>query len=774
MTTPFATELPLLTRLFPFLCVLDRDLVVAHAGPSLVKLLGRTPVGEDFAEVFTVDPLYGRLDAGRMSGLRDQLFVARVGAEGLRLRGQVIEDPETGGFLVAWSPWISSTQEFDGAGFRLDDFGVQDPIVDMIHLLQAFDRAQREAAAPLEQVRRFFKVAPDLMLMLDPTGRMRRVNHACEVFFGRAADGLRGADLRDWLDQPSRDRLDTTLASVVGTDRVETVVLQVEAPGLGWRTLEWAFTSDPDGGVVFATARDTTQAEETRRVATRILQSAPNAMLMVDPAGQIRYANVEADRLFGRPLGGLVGRSIEELVPPGTRSRHVALREGLTAGGLPDAPHVMGQGRDLTGVTADGTEIDLQITLTSLAIDGRPHTLASVVDISARKALEQELLATRDAALVLARTKADILANTSHEIRTPLTAILGMTDLMLDTELTPEQQEMLGTARTAGERLLSLVNDILTLSKADAGAHVVESIPFSVVELVEECASLVAAGARAKHLDVVTKVRGGTPASVVGDREKLRAVVLNLAGNAVKFTEEGGVELSVGPAEDGQVSITVRDTGIGIDPDRVPHLFEPFVQADASTTRQYGGTGLGLAISRQLVEVVGGTLAVRSVPGEGSTFTVTVPYPAAAEPMPRPESTAEATPPSLHGLRVLLVEDNLVNAVVVSKMLEKAGVEVVRAGDGREALERIAADSPDLVLMDCHMPTMDGFDATRALRARESGDEHLTVIALTAGALDEDRQRCFDAGMDDFMTKPVTLDALTRMLARHAISDRTA
>ncbi len=204
-------------------------------------------------------------------------------------------------------------------------------------------------------------------------------------------------------------------------------MLQVEAPALGWRTLEWAFTSDPDGGVVFAAARDTTQAEETRRVATRILESAPNAMLVVDPDGQIRYANVEADRLFGRPPGTAwwVGRS--RSWSPGTRSRHVALREGLTSGGMPDAPHVMGQGRDLTGVTADGTEIDLQITLTSLTIDGRPHTLASVVGISARKALELELLATRDAALVLARTKADILANTSHEIRTPLTAILGMT-----------------------------------------------------------------------------------------------------------------------------------------------------------------------------------------------------------------------------------------------------------------------------------------------------------------------------------------------------------
>jgi PAS domain S-box-containing protein len=770
---PGPAGLTLLTRLFPFLCVIDPSLTITHAGRSLVKLLGRDPTGEPFDAVFTVDPLYGRLDAARLDQMRDQLFVARVTDGGMRLRGQVVDDPGLG-FLIAWSPWISSMREFEESGFRFDDFGVQDPIIDMIHLLQAFDRARQESVAPLEQVRRFFRVAPDLMLMLDGAGRIRRANHACEAFFGRDAERLRGADVRGWLDSASREEFGRTLASLSGTEQVALVSLRAESATLGWRSLDWALTSDPESGLVFATARDVTQAEESRQTATRIIDSSPSAMLVVASDGQIRYANREAGRLFGWGVDDLVGRPIESLVPAAHRPGHVSLREALVAGHLPDLPRVMGQGRDLTGERADGTTIDLQVTLMSLPIDGRPHVLASVVDISARKALEQELLATRDAAIALAQAKADILANTSHEIRTPLTAILGLTDLVLDTDLTEDQRDMLLTARAAGDRLLSLVNDILTLSKAEAGGHVTESVPFSVVELVEECVALVATGARAKNLTVTTKVRPDTPATVLGDREKLRVVVVNLTANAVKFTEAGSVDLTVGPAEGGGIRIEVRDTGIGIEADRIPHLFEPFVQADASTTRRYGGTGLGLTITKQLVDVLGGSLQVRSVPGSGSAFSVTVPFPATEiDRTPPAADPAERSLPSLAGLRVLLVEDNEVNAIVVTRLLQKLGVSVERAGDGREALDRLEAQLPDVVLMDCHMPTMDGFDATRALRAREAEQQgpRLPVIALTAGALDEDRQRCQEAGMDDFMTKPVDPLALATALARYAPRD---
>ncbi|MFI0431549.1 MAG: PAS domain S-box protein [Candidatus Nanopelagicales bacterium] len=659
---------PIMDRLFPFHCVLDVDLHITSAGSTLPKLVGQDPVGCEFTELFEPVTLFGTLTAEQLRRLAGQLFVATDRRRGMRLRGQVIADHEGERFLVAWSPWIGSTAEFEEAGFTLSDYGVQDPIVDMLHLLQAYQRAQAEAVEPLLRLERFFDISPDLMLIAGRDGQIRQANHACERLFGVGPAELVGTNIRQWIRTDAPGELARALAELAdGSDEVFTLEMATDSPSHGERALQWSAIGDPGGSLVFATARDMSAAGEARSTATRILASAPNAMIVVDPAGLITYVNTAAGRLFDYPDDELVGTSIEMLVPDELRRRHVKLRHRFTEQGSGDGTHTMAISTDVVGITRRGRRVPLQVSLSTIALEGQPHTLAAIVDISASKALEEELVSTRDAAVALAQAKSDLLANTSHEIRTPLASVIGLTELLLDTDLDDDQRQLVGTAHMAGERLLALVNDILNLARGEASKLMVDETVFPPAELTEECARIVAPVAREKDIAVTVDVLPTTPEFVVGDREKLRAVILNLAGNAVKFTAEGSVRLRVGREAD-ELFVEVADTGVGFDEAKLDSLFQPFVQADASTTRKYGGSGLGLAITKQLVDVLGGCISASSAIGEGTTFRVSVPMPVAA----RPEPAAPGDLPSdgsLAGLRVLLVEDDLVNSTMIARML---------------------------------------------------------------------------------------------------------
>jgi PAS domain S-box-containing protein len=524
-------------------------------------------------------------------------------------------------------------------------------------------------------------------------------------------------------------------------------------------------------------------------------------------------------------------------------------------------------------------------------------------DISALKRQQDELREARDAAFAAARAKSDFLAVMSHEIRTPLNAVIGMTGLLLETGLDAEQREFAQAARSSGEALLTVINDILDFSKIEADKLELEEIEFDPRALIEESLSLVAEGAQAKGLEIVGLVEAEVPPRLVGDPGRLRQVLLNLLSNAVKFTDHGEVSAAIRllGREGGRalVALEVRDSGIGIEPEARSRLFEPFAQADESTSRRYGGTGLGLAITGRLVARMRGTLEVESVPRQGSTFTCRLSFPEAdaprgqAEGLPGrialvvdrsatsrtalvellrpwglvaqeaagpaaaarrlgPESalpdvvfvdvfasghgeglsflralraeprlsalrtvalvglgadvareardagahavltkpvrasalydclsglfalnvgvteSARGPEASFPGHRILVVEDNPVNQRVASAQLRRLGCEVEVAGNGLEALAALARQSYDLVFMDCQMPEMDGFSATRAIRTREAGRGHTSIVAMTANALRGDREACLAAGMDDYVSKPVPPSELARMLSRWA------
>jgi signal transduction histidine kinase/HPt (histidine-containing phosphotransfer) domain-containing protein len=398
-------------------------------------------------------------------------------------------------------------------------------------------------------------------------------------------------------------------------------------------------------------------------------------------------------------------------------------------------------------------------------------------EIARRQQTETELRQAHAEAAAANHAKSDFLATMSHELRTPINGLLGLSRLALNTQLLPPQQDYLEKIQFSAQSLLTIVNDLLDLSKIEAGKLEMERIPFNLAQVVDHVSDLMQPRAHEKGIRFSIQIAPDVPAPLLGDPLRLSQILLNLTSNAVKFTDRGDVTVSVAaaPLTPSAVSLllTVRDTGVGITPEQLTRLFQPFTQAESSTSRKYGGTGLGLTITNRLVELMGGTLSVESQPGQGSTFTATVPL---AVPSAASEPSDEHSPPaaeagyegwSLRGARVLLVEDNAINLQVAAETLAGLGVTVLTATNGQVAVDQVAAlgETLDAVLMDVQMPVMDGYAATRLIRER-LGRHMLPIIALTAYAHESEKQHCREAGMDDYISKPVSPESLAAKLLR--------
>jgi PAS domain S-box-containing protein len=513
------------------------------------------------------------------------------------------------------------------------------------------------------------------------------------------------------------------------------------------------------------------QAEQARRESESryelLFENASDGIMILDPHGRILALNrVFCDRL-GYRGEELLGKTPRDIAPPEYAQ---LVEERMRA--VNDRGHII---FETAHVHRDGRVMPVEVSSSLVEYDGQPAIMSIVRDIGERKRAEAELHRMKEAAEAASRAKSGFLANMSHEIRTPLNAIIGLGFLLLDSELATTQRDYLEKIESSARSLLAILNDILDFSKIEAGRLELESVPFRIADLLDGLAPLVAIWAEGKAIRFSAVFGEGVPQILVGDPLRLTQVLTNLLNNAVKFTEQGEVVVTIASGDDGtgagvRLVFVVRDTGIGMSAEEQRQLFQPFSQADSSTTRRFGGTGLGLSICKRLVELMGGEIRVASAPGAGSTFTFTALL--ARGPADLPEETAETSPENLAGLRgkrVLVVEDQAVNQLLMHEVLAKVGVETTIAATGHEAVAAVAAGGAfDAVLMDIQMPEMDGYEATRRIRALP-GRERLPIIAMTAHVMAEERERCLAAGMNAHLGKPVQVNRLYAALLRFVV-----
>lgn len=408
----------------------------------------------------------------------------------------------------------------------------------------------------------------------------------------------------------------------------------------------------------------------------------------------------------------------------------------------------------------------------SVVIVGVSVLLAAVVTylkkiIEEKKLHEEKLVLEQQRTEEALKEKTTFLANMSHEIRTPMNGVLGLAEILMASDIDDEHKEMISSINDCGEGLLVILNDILDFSKLEAGKVILESVPFNINKCIQACLNVYEQKAAERGLHFSCNVSAGTPPWVLGDSNRLKQVLLNLIGNAVKFSENGSIDLQLETEKSGEKDLllcfSIRDSGIGIAESKVTKLFESFNQADASTTREYGGTGLGLAISKGLVEAMGGEISVDSTLTKGSTFKFSIKTKAIKS--HNEELSTNDTAETSFSIKVLLAEDNTVNQKIASLLLKRLGCSVNIANNGVEAVKALRlGEEYDLCLMDCHMPEMDGYEATQEIRKSHSD---LKIIALTADVQKENKEKCLSAGMDDFLTKPIRKKDLETILSKY-------
>ena len=602
------------------------------------------------------------------------------------------------------------------------------------------------------------EAVPDAIFFLDRDNRILFMNPVAQQLVGLTRDviGLGFHDLIGCLTSGESEVAQCPFARMVKTG--ELVVI----PSHFWNREDgtqfelslsfWPRTQQgvPVGGMVVV--RDLTDAMEIQRDvqrAARLAEDAPNPIVEFDAAGSVLYANTGMLNVMEQ--WGVLESGIQAMFP---ENLSAMLQECLAM--------------ESSLARVEHTVADRVIAWSLFPLKELELVRAYGLDITSDVALRR----AKEAAEESTRAKGIFLATMSHELRTPMNGVLGCTQLLKDTSLTDQQRELIETMHRSAEALLTLVNDILDFSKIEAGKMSLEVANVNLRALVGDVTTLAEGLAASKGLTISLKIDADVPEEFRGDPIRLRQILFNLVGNAIKFTKQGGVTIAISSlkrdaTDEFDVVVlqwSVQDTGTGLTPEQQANLFKAYAQAETSTARRFGGTGLGLMICRQLVELMGGTITVNSVFGQGSTFAYTTNLLPAIHREVTVSSSGAAqrrAGDQVGPLRVLVADDNEINQVVACKFLQKLGCQVEVARTGREALEAITRTAYDVVLMDCEMPDMDGYEATREIRLREDGTlSHLPIMALTGHTSDEEAQKCLQAGMDRILTKPVTLTAL--------------
>ena len=565
------------------------------------------------------------------------------------------------------------------------------------------------------------------------------------------------------------------LAETVAVVFQETVLPAGPGPWLSWLLHMLFLSAAVVAGSWIVGARAAGFAARNEAFTKDLLDTITDGVVVADERGIIRSCNATLESMFGYERGEIVGQNVKILVPHPFQEQH---EDYLSRAGGAERMAVLRTRRETVGQRKDGTIVPIDLAVRQMGHEPERHYVAVVSDITERQRVSQKLQDAKRAADAANHAKSCFLANMSHEIRTPMTAILGFTRLMQtagDELDETKRQDYLNTIHTSGSHLLDLINDILDLSKIEAGQISCERAVCSPHEVIDDVATVLRAKAIEKEVSLEYVWRSRVPETIRSDANRLRQLLINLVGNAIKFTRQGSVRIEaelVAAGDRPQLAIEVIDTGIGIAADKLQNIFEPFVQADSSVTREFGGTGLGLSICRSIVQSLGGELTVLSQVGLGSVFRATIDTgpldgvtlwdvpPSKTSPSAVPPT--EVRTPTLPGTRVLLVEDGDTNRKLIRLILRRAGAEVVEAENGEIGVQCASRGEFDVILMDMQMPVMDGYTATRTLRL---AGIQAPILALTAHAMTGDEEKCRAVGCSGYLTKPIDTEQLLAAVA---------
>ena len=595
----------------------------------------------------------------------------------------------------------------------------------------------------------------------DAVGLITGWSTESEQLFGWSRDEAIGMRSHRLIPERNRERHDQGLRQFIASPDVPIQRQEITALHRDGREFRAEFVISIEGrgaalrlvAIVRAITPDS-RAEEAFHESERfraILDQIEDGCSVVDLRGNFLFVNQAFCRIFGFTKEQVRGQSFRDTQNPQRHARTFEIFNTVYRTGQPVTYEYQ--------VTPSNQFIEQSISLERDGIGRKVGFLSIYRDCTARKQSEEALAGAKEAAEASNRAKSEFLANMSHEIRTPMNGIIGMTALALDSAMTPSQRECLDTIRSQAETLLTVINDILDFSKIEQRHIQLESVPFVLATAVQEVVVPLAVRARDKGLELITTLADGMPRYLRGDPVRLKQILTNVLSNAIKFTERGSVRIDLSvDGRDGDratLQLCVADSGIGIPADKQRAIFEPFQQADGSTTRRFGGTGLGLSIASSLVHLMGGRIWVESEAGAGSVFHVTTPIEIAES---APEAAAVTSRPAapVHTAHILIAEDNIVNQRVAAGLLTRRGHVVTVVNNGREALAALKSGAFELVLMDVQMPDMDGFEATAAIREWERATgRHIRIVAMTAHAMKGDRERCLAAGMDGYISKPI-------------------
>jgi len=637
-----------------------------------------------------------------------------------------------------------------------------------------------------------FENSPEGIVLLDNEDRVVRVNKEFTRMFGYSMNEAEGKAINELISplELRGEALRVTQQVSQGLQvSFETVRCRKDGTRFDVSILGTPINQGLDKTAsVYGIYRDISDRKEiedalhqSEHLFRTVVENLAEGLLITEFDDSILYANPRLALITGYEVEEMIGKQTHKLFTDESEWPAAERRNGERAQGI-------GGSYEMRLRRKDGTLIWVLVNAAPFvnAENEIIGTFGAVTDITERKASQEDLIEARERALEASRLKSEFVANMSHEIRTPMNGIIGMTNLLIDTNLSEEQREFATIIKSSGDSLLKIINDVLDFSKIEAGKLVIECAPFNLIVCLEETAAIFLQASRVRKIDISIAVDRRVPTLVLGDALRIKQILTNLLSNAVKFTHKGNVTVSVSvlmeAGKDVTLEFRISDTGIGIPTEVQGRLFQPFTQADGSTTRNYGGTGLGLSISQTLVNLLGGNIGFQSDFGVGSTFWFVIPLQKNLDvleedsglnnPLRSPvanmeENGREQSSSFMKGQtspRIMVVEDNPVNQKVAVKMLHRLGIEPVLTSNGKEAVALFQRELFDIILMDCQMPEMDGYAATAEIR-KLTHEHNVIIIAMTANALEGDREKCLTAGMDDYLAKPVKTEELKKKLS---------